>query len=196
MQRDGANHHSALQSHSYMCWLGWRRLLLFQLQLWILLFEEPVLQPSSKRKVNSGAWGAYSYKIPQPVIWRGGGIKTGINSALNLVFWQSICKINVKHVIIKELMGGERSISGGCDTYKHPLSQATPCHHSVFLVFKASVDACAGWCVAMDTVVSVLRQLANGLICLCTSRVKRKKNPVICVAASKGSLTVKRNDCT
>ena len=93
-------------------------------------------------------------------------------------------------------MGGERSISGGCDTYKHPLSEATPCHHSVFLIFEASADACAGWCVAKDTVVSELRLLANGLICLCTSGAKRKKNPVICVAASKGSLTGKRNDST
>lgn len=92
-------------------------------------------------------------------------------------------------------MGGERSISGGRDTYKHPLSEVAPCHHSVFLIFEASVDACAGRCVAMDTMVSVPRLFANGLICLFTSRVK-KKNPVICVAASKGSLTVKQNDST
>lgn len=93
-------------------------------------------------------------------------------------------------------MGGERSISGGCDTCKHPLSEAAPCHHSVFLIFKASADACAGWCVAMDTVVSAPRLLANGLICLRTSGAKRKKNPIICVAVSKGRLTRKLNDST
>lgn len=50
-------------------------------------------------------------------------------------------------------MGGKGSISDGCDTYKHPLYEATPCHHLVFLIFEASADACAGCCVAMDTVV-------------------------------------------
>lgn len=82
----------------------------------------------------------------------------------------------------------------GCDTYKHPLSEATPCHHSIFPIFEASADACAGWCVAMDTVVSARRLFANGLICLCTSRMKRKKNPVIHTAAHEESPTGKRND--
>lgn len=80
-------------------------------------------------------------------------IERRITSALNLGFWQRGCKKNVKHIIIKELMGGEGSISDGCDTYKHPLYEATPCHCLVFLIFEASADACTGWCVAMDTMM-------------------------------------------
>lgn len=80
-------------------------------------------------------------------------IERRITSALNLRFWHWSCKKTVKHIIIKELMGGKGSISEGCDTYKHPLYEATPCHRLVFLIFEASADACAGWCVAMDTVV-------------------------------------------
>lgn len=38
-------------------------------------------------------------------------------------------------------MGGERTISGGCETHQHLLSAATPCHHLIFLIFKVSVDA-------------------------------------------------------
>lgn len=59
--------------------------------------------------------------------------------------------------------------------------------------FEASADACAGWRVAMDTVVSAPRLVANRLICLCT---EEQTNPVIGVAASKESLMVAWNDST
>lgn len=74
-------------------------------------------------------------------------------------------------------MSGERSISGGCETHKHLLSEVTRCHHSIFLLFIISLDACAGWYVAMDTMVSMLSLLVNGLICCAPPERKEGKIP-------------------